>query len=298
MKPLRNPPLVFLVAMVLWATHASPAPLPIGHSKRDLVINDTSLTIYCFKPERYRNGALLVSFHGLSRDIPRYLEASKPIAERNGLLLVLPVFDRARFPYWRYQGLGITRQNRRVTSGPIPVEPPATWTSVLVNGIVDEIRRVELKPTLDYYLIGHSAGGQIANRLAAFASMAAKRIVVSNPSSYVVPSRDARFPYGFGALPPSIANNETLRRYLAQPMTIFAGQEDVLDENLDMRAAAMAQGATRYDRARNVFRLAKAIANERGWTFNWTLVEVPGVGHDVTRMYGSPQVDFALFGQH
>ena len=279
-------------------TAALASPFPAGESERNVVVAGTVVEVHAYKPAGYRGGPLLVSFHGLSRNVERYLAATKPVAERHGMLLVVPLFDRARFPYWRYQGLGITRQSRRITTGPIPVEPPEAWTSVLILGLIDEIRRLEDNPGLDYYLIGHSAGGQVANRFAAFGMHAAKRVVAANPSSYLAPTRSARFPYGFGALPQSLSNDELLRRYLAQPMTILAGTDDVLDRDLDVRPLAMEQGATRYERARNVFDMAQAAARARGWTFNWRLVEVPGVGHDVEAMYGGKPLDAALFGTH
>ena len=34
--------------------------------------------------------------------------------------------------------------------------------------------------------------------------------VVANPSSYVAPAHVARFPYGFGALPQSLSNDDAL----------------------------------------------------------------------------------------
>lgn len=284
-------PLIFTLS----CTAAAASPLPAGESRRDLVIADMVMEIHSYKPAGYHGGPLLVSFHGLSRDIPRYRAAAKPIADRRGMLLVIPLFDRARFPYWRYQGLGITRQNRRVTTGPILVEPPETWTSGLITRVIEEIREAEGNPDLDYYVMGHSAGGQIANRIAAFAAHSARQIVVANPSSHVQPTRAARFPYGFGALPVQLSDDAMLQRYLAQPMTIPAGTADILDKNLDVRPAAMAQGATRHERARNVFNMGQTVARERGWKFNWRLVEVPDVGHDVEAMYHSPQVDFALF---
>lgn len=284
-----------LLLTAMTSTSAAVSPLPIGVSARDVVVAGTAIEVHAFKPAGYRGGPLLVSFHGLSRDMERYLGAAKPVAERHGMLLVMPLFDRARFPYWRYQGLGITGQKRSVTSGPIPVEPTETWTSTLISGLIDELRRAEGKPGLAYYVIGHSAGGQIANRMAAFGAHAARQFVVANPSSFVAPTRDARFPYGFGALPRAMSSDDALRRYLARPMTILAGTDDVSDDNLDTRSAAMAQGATRYERARNVFNMARSLAHARGWAFSWRLVEVRGVGHDVQAMYGGNEIDIALF---
>lgn len=47
---------------------------------------------------------------------------------------------------------------------------------------------------------------------------------------------------------------------------------------------AKAQGATRHERGLNAFKVARALAQTRGWPFNWRLVEVPGMGHRAKKM--------------
>lgn len=281
--------------LMLCAEATVAAPLPTGDHQHTVDLDGTLVEIYSYKPASYAGGPLLVSFHGLSRRMAAYREATKTIADRRGMLVVLPLFDRERFPYWRYQALGITRMSRNVTEGAIPVEAEATWTAALIMRLIERVRADEGRFDLDYYFIGHSAGGQIANRLAAFAPQTAKRVVIANPSSYVQPTRDARFPYGFGGLPEAMSSEAAIRRYLAQPLTLLLGTADVLlTEDLDMRPAAMRQGATRYERGRNVFEAAREVARRNDWTFNWRLVEVPEVGHDVLRMYASPHTLAAL----
>lgn len=278
--------------LIVIPVHA--APLPVGSSIETLDIDGIELEVFTYKPEKYAGGPLLVSFHGLSRTNERYVAATKDVADRHGLLVVLPHFDRARFPYWRYQALGISRQSRRVTTGPIPVEPQAAWTAEIILKLIDRVRTNEGRPDLDYYLLGHSAGGQVANRMAAFSRQRAKRIVIANPSSYVEPTTNARFPYGFGDLPETIASEGAIRRYLAQPITIMLSTGDVLDKDLDKRPEAMRQGATRHERGRSIYAAAQALAKKNGWPFNWRLVEVPGVGHDVAGMYDPHHLSDAL----
>ncbi len=285
------------ISFVICALTAQGEPLPAGTSQRVVDINGTAIEVHFYKPAHYDKGPLLVSFHGLSRDMAAYLDAARTIADRHGMLLVMPLFDRQRFPYWRYQALGITRTSRKITSGPIAVEPPAQWTGTLILKLIDHVRNDEGRPALDYYLIGHSAGGQIVNRFAALVPNSAKRMVVANPSSYVRPARQARFPYGFGDLPEQMADESAIRRYLAQPITILLGTADLLARNLDLLPPAVQQGATRYERGRNAFHAAQELARDKGWEFNWRLVEVPGVGHDAQGMYRSPQIAAALFGR-
>lgn len=279
------------------ALTAHAEPLPAGTSQRIVDVGGTAIEVHFYKPAHYDKGPLLVSFHGLNRNMKSYREAASGIADRHGMLLVMPLFDRPRFPYWRYQALGITRTSRKLTSGPIVIEPQAQWTGTLILKLIDQVRNDEGHPALDYYLIGHSAGGQVVNRFAALVPNSAKRMVVANPSSYVRPSLQARFPYGFGGLPENMADEPAIRRYLAQPMTILLGTADVLTKNLDQLPLAMQQGATRYERGRNEFHAAQELARDKGWEFNWRLVEVPGVGHDAKGMYRSAQAEAALFGR-
>jgi len=43
-----------------------------------------------------------------------------------------------------------------------------------------------------------------------------------------------------------------------------------------------------------VFTAGKALAQSRGWPFNWRLIELPGVGHDGQKMLAAPQASEAL----
>jgi pimeloyl-ACP methyl ester carboxylesterase len=285
---------VVILALALISRFAT-AAVPAGVSAESVDIGGEAIEVQYYKPARYDGGPLLVSFHGLSRNAAGYLDAVRPLADRHGMLVVAPLFDTKRFPYQRYQALGITRVPRKVTTGNIPVEPRENWTSTIIFKLIDHVRGREGQRRLDYYLLGHSAGAQIANRIAAFAPHQARRIVVANPSSYVWPSRDARFPYGLGDLPPDMSSDTALQRYLAQPMTLLLGTADInVTPDLDVLPQAMRQGSMRYERGLNAFRAARTLAQEKGWTFNWRLIEVPNVGHDAKRMYGGAEAAAAF----
>jgi len=162
-----------------------------------------------------------------------------------------------------------------------------------VADLVDWVRREEQR-CVDCYLLGHSAGGQFLSRVAAFVPTDAKRIVIANPSTYVFPNLAVEAPYGLGGVYPGARAESELRRYLEQPVTIFLGTADTSDKNRNDSAEAQAQGATRYERARNVYRAAEQLASSRGWTFNWRLVEAPGIGHSAKDMFQSKEATTAL----
>src|SRR5215469_13514001 len=92
----------------------------------------------------------------------------------------------------------------------------------------------------------------------------------------------------------SIRGPRALRRYLEQPLTIYLGQGDTRDDERNDYPEALAQGASRYQRGLKVFNAAKTLAQARGWTFNWRLVELPGVGHSARKMFSAPQALEAL----
>ena len=151
---------------------------------------------------------------------------------------------------------------------------------------------------MPYYFLGHSGGGQFLVRLAGFVKTDAKRIVAANPGSHLFPTRDLAFPYGFGRLPDELSNDDALKRYLAQPLTIFLGTADTMkDKNLDESDMAKKQGATRYERRPNAFRAAEELARKKKWEFNWRLVEAKGVGHSAKGMFADPECEAALFGK-
>jgi len=56
-------------------------------------------------------------------------------------------------------------------------------------------------------------------------------MVVTNPSTYVFPTLKTNAPYGMGGVYSGGEADAQLRRYLAAPVTIFLGQEDLGDEN-------------------------------------------------------------------
>lgn len=285
--------LASLLALLCLATALGAESYPTGSSLRNVDIDGETIQLFAYKPAQYKGGPVLLVLHGLGTNAPGYRNYAIPLADQLGMLVIAPLFDRKRFPTWRYQTGGIVRDQR--AEGEFKVEPDAQWMGRLFLAIIDTVRAAEGSPDLAYSLIGHSAGGQTLSRFAAFVPHAAKHIVIANPSTYLWPSRDERFPYGFGGLPPALADDAALQRYLAQPVTVLLGTADTRrGGNLNVSAGAERQGPNRYERGQNAFRAAQQLARDRGWAFNWRLAEVPDVGHSARRMIGSPQALTAL----
>ncbi len=275
----------FGAAPVLSQQAGRPSIRP-GMDAQYVKFNGTELDVLTYRPQQCTPESLLLVFHGLKRNVEGYREAARKVADRNCMIIVAPLFDKKRFPSWAYQRGGIVRDG--------VVRPQRTWTVNYVPDIADWARRAT--GLEDYYLIGHSAGGQFLSRVAAFAPTQAKRIVIANPSTHVMPSLDVKAPYGLGEAYPRAEGTAALRRYLEQPVTILLGGEDDDEdaEDLSKTEGAMQQGATRLERGQNAFRAGQKAAADHGWTFNWRMAEVPGVGHSARRMFSSPQAEEAL----
>lgn len=282
-----------MLALIVFVTFALADPVPTGSSQRNIDVGGERITLHIYKPPHYDGGAILLVLHGLGANAPGYRNSAVPLADTHGLLVIAPLFDRKRFPTWRYQTGGLVRDQR--TAGDFELRPESQWTGRMFLEIIDAVRAAEARPELPYSLIGHSAGGQALSRFAAFVPNTAQRIIIANPSTYLWPSREERFPYGFGGLPAALADEAALQRYLAQPVTLLLGTADIQrGGDLNMRPGAKRQGAHRYERGHNAFRAAQQLAQDRGWAFNWRLIEVPGIAHSARRMFASAQAQEAL----
>src|SRR5690606_7771479 len=98
----------------------------------------------------YAGGPVLLVLHGLGTNAPGYRDYAIPLADARGFLVVAPLFDRKRFPVWRYQTGGIVR-NQRV-EGEFHVEAAASWTGQIFLAIIDAVRAAEGRPDLGYSL--------------------------------------------------------------------------------------------------------------------------------------------------
>jgi pimeloyl-ACP methyl ester carboxylesterase len=264
--------------------------IPVGVSRIVYENQGEPLTLHTYRPPTYAGGPLILVFHGVKRNAEDYRNFAITLAERFRAIIITPEFDSTRFPSARYQRGGLMKGKQ--------AQPTAAWTYTMVPGIVSFARKAMGNDTLPYYLIGHSAGGQFLVRMAAFLPGEARRIVASNPGSDLFPTRDQPFGYGFGGLPESLSDDKVLKAYLAAPLTLYLGTDDIYPRpSFDDSPDGMRQGQHRLERGRNCYAFAKALAQQKGWPFNWRKVETPGIGHDAAFMFAAKEVEDALFGR-
>ena len=258
----------------------------IGPGQQTADLGGTPVQVFTYRPADCTISAILLVFHGLERNAGGYRNDAIPLAQRYCMLIVAPLFDKARFPSWSYQRGGIVHHSA--------VEPPDAWTVRYVPRLVAWVRRQENRPDLPYVQIGHSAGAQFLSRVVAFSPDDAQRTILANPSTWVRPSLDVAAPYGFGGTQSPDGGEPALRRYLAAHVTVLLGQDDRGSKNLTTSGEAEDQGANRFTRGKTVFEEAQGTARAHGWPFNWQLAEVPGVGHNAGKMFNSAPAFAAL----
>lgn len=277
--------------LTLAGTVSQPRPaiaaFPFGDRQETAELNRMPLQIFTYRPQGCALSGVLIVFHGLDRNAADYRAYATPLAQRLCRLVIAPLFDKVRFPTWQYQRGGLVHDGK--------LRREADWTVGFVPRLVEWVRQRQAQPDLPYALLGHSAGAQFLSRVAAFAAMdQANQIVIANPSTWVRPSLDVAAPYGLGGVYTGARAQAALKRYLAQPITVLLGQDDVKSKNLATSEEAEDQGATRIDRGETVYREAQQAARVLGCPFNWRLAVVPGVGHDARAMFASEQAASAL----
>ena len=266
----------------------SPDPFPVGKGMMAVDFNGTPLNLHYYKPGTYQEDRFILLLHGASRAAARYRDNAARMAEAFHSLVVVPEFDRERFPNRRYQFGGVFREDGTVAE-------VQEMTYAFIPMIVEHIRAREGNDQLPYLLLGFSAGGQFVSRMSAFLDLDAERLLVISPGSSLFPTRDLEFGLGFGGLPPEWSSDERIRRYLAQPITVYIGTNDTEMAQLPT-GEAYAQGVHRYSRNLRYFNEAMDLAYENEWDFNWRLVIAHGPGHSPPEMFDHPQIENALFG--
>lgn len=274
---------VLLLSLVL----LSAAPAMADEVQRVTAdIDGQVMRVYRYRPEGCAQPSILMVFHGNSRAAKSYLESAREIADQGCFVVYSPLFDRDRFPNWAYHRGGLVDDGQ--------LRPEEDWTVEMADDLLDWARQQEGQPQAALYLFGHSAGAQFLSRVAAYALPDdVRRIVLANPSTYVVPSGDEAVPYGYAGLPEDEAQ-DWMRDYLAAPITIYLGEDDTGADDLTMTDAAIRQGRNRLDRGEQVFQNARKVALQRDWPFNWTLVHADDVGHSARGMLAADEMIEAL----
>jgi dienelactone hydrolase len=263
-------------------------PFASGASVVQVEIDGTELDLYVYKPEHYVGDGFVLLLHGASRAAEAYRDNAAEFADTYGRLVVVPLFDRERFPNRLYQFGGVFRED-----GSFADAEERTYR--FIPQLVEHIRQREGGAELPYVILGYSAGAQFVARMSAFMDLDAERLIAMSPGSTLFTTRDMDFGLGFGGLPDEFGSDERIRRYLALPLTVAIGTADREMAQLP-QGDAYDQGVHRYSRNLRWFNEAMDLAFQNEWEFNWRLVIFHGAGHPPVEMFHHPQIGNALFG--
>lgn len=238
-------------------------PLPVWYQLPDTVSADTPV---------------VVVMHGVNRDADRYRDEWAALAQRHGMIVVVPEFSADAFPGARGYNTGF------LTEADGTPRPPMLWSFAAIEPLFDAVRARFGTQVARYTLYGHSAGAQFVHRFVMFMPEARlAKAISANAGWYTMPDPAVAFPYGLASapLPP-----EALPRALGQPMVVMLGtaDTDVNDPNLRTTPEANRQGPHRFARGQSFLAEGRAAAAGLGVPFGWTLEEVPGVGHSNGKM--------------
>ena len=265
------------VVFVVLATGAFAAtPVPGGKLSwvwKDAKGNaDRPMRVYTYRPQACDSSCpIVIVLHGASRKASDYRDYWELPADRYKFLVIAPEFSEEHWP--KSEGYNL---------GGVGKEPDKEkWVFATIDHLFDEMRVDQA----GYVLFGHSAGAQVAHRMALLRpDNRASVIVAANAGWYTMPEfrkEKAKDPFPY-SLVNSPSGEAELRKALARRMIVMAGEKDVDPnaEKLSKTEGAMKEGANHLDRAENFFKAATASSNDLGVKLAWTLVEVPGVAHD------------------
>jgi poly(3-hydroxybutyrate) depolymerase len=237
---------------------ATPAPMPVWFHRPA-----------AWTPARQ----VVVVLHGVQRDADRYRDEWRPIAERHGVLLLVPEFGSEKFPGTRWYNFGNLQDEAGAAMA------PAAWSFHAFDRVVAAAMQAAGAARPGYVLYGHSAGAQFVHRfLLLTGAPRAEAVVIANSGSYTLPVMDRPFVEGLGG---TAADPATLRAVFARPVQLHLGEADT-DPNhasLPRQPWAVAQGSHRFARGWHFFDVSRRAAASMGAPFAWRVVTVPGVGH-------------------
>ena len=259
----------------------------------DPVFPHRPLVLHAARPcDHHSEMPVLFVHHGVGRNGRDYRDYWLKLVDTAGILAISVEFPEASFPEHLWYHFGNLHDkdgtpNRR-----------EEWTFGIDERLFDRLRTQGVTNRRSYGLFGHSAGGQFVHRMVSFGFRDRVAVAISaNAGTYAMPDLATPWPFGLGQTEVDI---DGLRALLGFPITVMAGTADVATTGrfFPKGPRSMRQGANRYERAHNYVRSGHAIAAALQTSCAWTVIDVPGVGHDGERMSAAaaPIVSAAMDG--
>ncbi|HEB96043.1 MAG TPA: hypothetical protein ENI96_06410 [Sedimenticola thiotaurini] len=212
-----------------------------------------------------RRDELLVAVHGISRNAREQADHFARLAERQGVVLAAPLFNR-----------GGNRGYQRLAGG------AGVRADRILLQIVDEVARLRHRPVTRLALFGYSAGGQFVHRFALLHPRLVSRYAIGAAGWYTLPDEGIPFPRGIGAGREHPAPEIDLPAFLEIPSLVLVGDRDTRRDGSLNTAPGIdrCQGRNRVERAVRWVGAMNARCQDLGMPAKHRLQTLAGIGHD------------------
>lgn len=297
-----------LVAIIVLSS-CRPASLPdppTPHEPGQLSeMRDLFGTFYAYVPEHFAGEPeILVLIHGtpLKDETAEYNAKYYALnwvdyAEENGFLLIVPAFNQQDFS---------SRRGDHAMSGYRGLFGREIGADEWVIRLVKAHQEAFGAESEQFYLYGHSAGGQFTGRFIVTHPELVKKAVISAAATYPQPRSEVTWPFGMGELhtdiewdPETVKNVDVVpdeQKWLAAtqiPLTVIVGLNDTAELPLEYIPGQV--GKNRLTIARNWIRDMAIFAEANGLESSFELEIIPGIGHSMGGLL--PYTQAALLAQ-
>jgi hypothetical protein len=263
----------------LHLSHLVAAPGPNSRDYLDPAFPDRPLTLHAACPRGFTpDTPILLVHHGVARNGADYRDYWMNLVNDLDILAIAIEFSEAHFPTHRWYHFGNlhTADDQR--------NPRTQWTYGIDTRLFNALRAQGITRRTQYGLFGHSAGGQFVHRMLSFGFRDRVAVAVTaNAGTYAMPDLDTPWPFGLGE---TEVDHAALQSLLNFPITVMTGTADTKTTGryFPKGPRSMRQGPHRYARAHVYVETGHAAARALSTTCAWTVIDVPGVGHDGERM--------------
>ena len=245
-----------------------------------------SIEVHYYKPQNYQpNSSVLIVLPGGGRNGDGYRDKWIALAEAYDVLVLSPSYSEKNYPEVADYNLGRLSNSSFIKGGNQKSVSKEEWIFDDFDRIFDIVVKIVGSTERAYDIFGHSAGGQIAHRLAMFhPNTKANRIVAANSGWYTLSDFKTEFPYG---LKKTTITKDNLRASFRSKLVILLGELDNENEtrgHLRSTKLANRQGSGRFSRGNFFFEKARTESKHLQCEFLWKKKTVYGVGHSSSKM--------------
>jgi pimeloyl-ACP methyl ester carboxylesterase len=245
-----------------------------------------SIEIHYYKPKNYQaHFSVIIVLPGGGRNGDDYRDKWIDLAKKYNLLVLSPSYSRKHYPKTEDYNLGRLSSSSLRNKISRKSNSKVEWIFDDFDRIFDIAIKTVGSTEKKYDLFGHSAGGQIAHRLALFnPNTNVNRIVAANSGWYTLPNFNSKFPYGYKG---TNMTKENLVKSFNTNFILLLGKLDNKNEtrgHLRNTVEAKAQGAGRFSRGNFFYRTAINESEKLGCKFLWKKKVINNVGHSSTKM--------------